>query len=102
MTLCSRCLKGEVFHSFTEYCFSCLQELNKERVTDNILSGEETETYGEDDIVCPYCGSHYEPFDVDEEGDYFDESEYDYKCCDCGHEFVYEASVSVTFSTRRK
>lgn len=99
--LCARCRKKEPFHSFTNYCFSCLEDIHAETLTENILLGETEETFAEDDIVCPWCGNRYEPLEIDESGSYMDEGEYVEVCGDCGRNFIYQASVSTTFSTRR-
>ncbi len=99
--LCIRCHKDEVYHSFTVYCFSCLGDIHYDNLTKNILSDYETETFCEDDIICPYCAHKHEAFDVDESGDYMDEDEYRTQCSECDRTFIYQADVSITFSTRR-
>lgn len=98
--MCIKCNKdNQWFHS--EFCFSCMREENERKLTDDILSGEVEETECEDDIVCPWCGTRYEPFDVDERYSFMDEGEYKTHCYECDNDFIYQADVSIAFSTRR-
>ena len=97
---CIKCHKDEQWFC-SDFCFSCMKKEDERRLTDNILSGEVVETEGEDDIVCPWCGTRRDPFDVDENHSFMDEDDYETQCHECGREFAYRASVSITFSTRR-
>ena len=86
---------------FLRAFFSCEREERYKRLTDDIISGKTIETECEDDIFCPWCGTRYDPFDVDENCLYMDEGEYEIQCYECDRDFIYKASVSITFSTRR-
>ncbi|KAB5323359.1 MULTISPECIES: hypothetical protein [Bacteria] len=76
------------------------EEENKMEKTKK-LQGEVVETECEDDIICPYCGTRHDYFDVDENYSFMDEDEYIEKCHECCLDFTYRANVSITFSTRR-
>lgn len=97
---CIKCEKG-VAYCFSELCFSCEKEKNERQLKDDILSGEVVETECEDDIVCPWCGTRHDAFDVDENYSFMDEDKYKIQCYECDRDFTYRASVSITFSTRR-
>lgn len=98
--MCIKCHKDNQWF-YSEFCFSCMNEENEKKLMDDILSGEVVETECEDDIVCPWCGTRYDSFDVDENHLFMDEGEYTTDCVECGHDFVYQANVSITFSTKR-
>ncbi|HFI0465552.1 TPA: hypothetical protein ACGOY9_000986 [Streptococcus suis] len=98
--MCIKCHKdNQWFHS--EFCFSCMRDENDKKLTEDIISGEVVETECEDDIVCPWCGTRYDSFDVDEHHSFMDEGEYKMHCYECDNDFIYQAEVSITFSTRR-
>ena len=97
---CIRCEK-RVAGFLSELCFSCESKEREKRLTDDILSGEVVETECEDDIVCPWCGTRHDSFDVDENHLFMDEDEHIEQCCECCLDFTYRANVSITFSTRR-
>lgn len=97
---CIKCHKTSQWF-LSEFCFSCMKDEDERKLTEGILSGEVEGTDCEDDIVCPWCGTRYEPFDIDEDCSFMDESEYEKKCYMCDHSFVYQATVSITFETRR-
>ena len=97
---CIKCGK-EVAYCFSELCFSCEKQKHERQLTDDILSGEVVETEFEDDIVCPWCGTRHDSFDVDEDYSFMDECEYETQCHECDRDFTYIAYVSITFSTRR-
>lgn len=46
-----------------------------------------------DEIVCPYCGSEIESFEMDDEND-------DYECDFCGSHFSYQRNVSVSYCSQ--
>ncbi|MDE1692868.1 hypothetical protein PWF76_09250 [Streptococcus suis] len=98
--MCIKCGKDRTWF-LSQYCFSCMNEENEKKLTNDILSGEVEETECEDDIVCPWCGTRYDSFDVDENHLFMDESEHTTDCYECGHDFTYQANVSITFSTKR-
>ena len=97
---CIKCGK-EVAYCFSELCFSCEKQKHERQLTDDILSGEVVETECEDDIVCPWCGTRHDSFDVDEDYSFMDEDEHIEQCHECCLYFTYRANVSITFSTRR-
>lgn len=78
-------------------CFNCAEKSYYDRVAEELQSDEETETYGEDKIICPYCG-----YDMEDDDGYFtSEQSGECECPECGKTFHFEAEISVTFSTRR-
>lgn len=99
--MCIKC-KSRRKWFLSKFCFSCMEEENAKKLTDDILSGEVLETEYEDDIVCPWCGTRYDSFDVDENSSFVDEGEHVTHCYECDHDFTYQADVSITFSTRRE
>ncbi|MFM0684330.1 hypothetical protein [Streptococcus suis] len=98
--MCIKCGKDRTWF-LSKYCFSCMNEEIEKKLTNDILSGEVVETECEDDIVCPWCGTRYDSFDVDENHLFMDEGEHTTDCDECGHDFTYQANVSITFSTKR-
>ncbi|HFI0607024.1 TPA: hypothetical protein ACGO4H_001713 [Streptococcus suis] len=99
--MCIKCHKDNQWFR-SEFCFSCMKDENERQLTDRILSGVVVETEYEDDIVCPWCGTRYDSFDVDENYSFVDEGEHVTHCYECDHDFTYQADVSITFSTRRE
>lgn len=98
--MCIKCHKESQWFC-SEFCFACMLEERKRKLTEDILSGEVESTDGEEDIVCPWCGLEYDPFEVDENYSFIDEGEYKKHCYECGHDFIYQAEVNIRFSTRR-
>ncbi|WP_449169850.1 hypothetical protein [Streptococcus hyovaginalis] len=84
-----------------EYLKGRMKDENERQLTDRILSGAAVETEYEDDIVCPWCDTRYDSFDVDENYLFMDEGTHVTHCYECDHDFTYQANVSITFSTRR-
>ena len=80
-------------------CQICYRKQEFARLRDKILAGEQDETWGEDEVVCPWCGEINE-FDDSCEEQYV-EGEYDMKCCECERMFKLTTNVSVTYDTER-
>lgn len=79
-------------------CYSCQKEVREREQAEALQNNEETETSYENDIVCPWCGTHM----YDEDGYFVRESSGEYDCPECGKEFYFQADVEVTYSTQRK
>ncbi len=81
-------------------CFSCHEKSRKAEMKQAISSGEITQTDGETDIVCPWCGEAFES-DGEDSRTYTDGG-YEYCCPECGKTFYLETTVSITYSTSRE
>lgn len=98
---CKICGKeiAEYNHTFhDDMCYSCEDRIKKEEQAKKLQSNEETETFYENDIVCPWCGHHIE----DDEGTFVSEGDGEYTCDECGKVFKFQADIEVTYSTQRK
>ena len=85
-----------VFHD--GMCYSCEDRIKEEEQAKKLQSNEETKTFYENDIVCPWCGTHM----YDEDGDFVRESSGEYNCPECGKGFYFQVDIEVTYSTQRK
>lgn len=85
-----------IFHD--GMCYSCEDKIKEEEQAKKLQNNEETETSYEQDIVCPWCGCHFE----DDDGYFVSEGDGEYDCPECGKEFYFQADIEVTFSTQRK
>lgn len=85
-----------VFHD--NMCYSCEHKIKEEEQAKKFQNNEETETSYEDDIVCPWCGYHFE----DDDGYFVSVGDGEYDCPECGKGFYFQADIEVTFSTQRK
>lgn len=97
---CKKCGReiGEYDHTYeNDLCYACQKELRFHTQAEALQSNEETETYDESDIVCPWCGYHIQ----DDEGTFVSESDGEYECDECGKVFKFQADVTVTYSTQR-
>ena len=98
---CKICGKeiGEYSHTYeNDLCYSCQTEIREQKRAQELQSNEETETYYEDDIVCPWCGYSFE----DDDGYFASRGDGEYDCPECGKEFYFQANIEVTFNTQRK
>ena len=97
---CERC--GKTFNSYfyETMCYRCQTEKNIDDVKARILSGEETSTDCERDVICPWCG---EVIEEDCETDvFYEDGEHVFDCPYCDKEFALSTSVSYTYSTERE
>jgi hypothetical protein len=97
---CERC--GKTFNSYLyeTMCYKCQKEKNLEDVKKSIVSGEKTSTYGEDDVICPWCG---ESIEADcESSEFYEDGDHVLQCPYCDKEFTLSTSVSYTYSTERE
>lgn len=98
---CKICGKeiSEYTHLYeNDLCYFCQKEVREREQAEALQNNEETETYCEHDIVCPWCGTHM----YDEDGDFVRVGDGEYDCPECGKEFYFQADVEVTYSTQRK
>ena len=98
---CKNC--GEEISKYEYYyqdgiCFLCHKERYYDDLAQSLAENEETETYDEDAIICPYCGNRIE----DDDGYFASKGEGEYECDDCGKTFNFTANIEVTYSTTRK
>ena len=85
-----------VFHD--GLCYSCEDRIKEQEQAKKLQSNEETETSYEHDIVCPWCGCHFE----DDDGYFVRQGDGEYECDECGKKFYFQADIEVTYSTQRK
>lgn len=69
----------------------------------DIRSGEETSTFAEDDVICPWCGYRY---GSDELGyadwpEFFEDGEHGMFCDECGKPFTLTVNVRYSYDTER-
>lgn len=96
---CKTC--GRLFDAwfYEKECYACRRESEALERKTGILKGEITETEGEEEIVCPWCG---EAFETDLEDDRtYTEGGYEYECPECEKMFFLETCVSITYNTMR-
>lgn len=79
-------------------CSSCYKEASYYELAQSLQENEETETYCEDEIVCPYCGNRMEDYD----GYFIQQGDGEYECDECGKTFNFTVRVEATYSTSRK
>ena len=98
--ICQRC--GKSFDSYfgETLCWSCNKAKNLEDVQESILSGEETSTDCENDVICPWCGEVIEP-DC-ESSEFYEDGTHVMRCPECDKEFTLSTSVSYSYSTERE
>lgn len=57
--------------------------------------GEEFDTEDNTEMICPWCGCEQsDVFEYGEEGDT--------ECDECGREFLYDTTITVTYTTTKK
>jgi len=98
--ICERC--GKVFKSYMyeTMCYKCQTEKNLEDIKAGILSGEETSTDCENDVICPWCGEVIE--DDCETSAFYEDGTHVLQCPECDKEFALSTSVSYSYSTERQ
>lgn len=84
------------FHN--SMCYFCEDKIKEQEQAEKLQSNEETETFYEKDIVCPWCGCHFE----DDDGYFVSTGDGEYDCPECGKEFYFQTDIEVTYSTQRK
>ena len=57
------------------------------------LQDKPEELIGTDEIVCPYCLSHIESFEMDDSDD-------NYECTYCGSNFAYQREVIIAYNSQ--
>ena len=79
-------------------CSSCCKEAHYDELAQSLQEDEETETFCEDEVVCPYCGNRM----ADDDGYFIQEGDGEYECDECGKTFNFTVHMEVTYSTSRK
>lgn len=95
---CKVCGKPREMLSWEDTCYTCTENLHYAELKEKILSGEETETSCEDEIVCPWCG---ERLDCSDDYDLLCEGTHDLECYGCGRPFEVYTNVSYSYDTKR-
>lgn len=98
--ICKICGKkiDEFDHTlYDDKCYDCREKQYKYNLTRALQEDEETETYYEDEVVCPYCGYRME----DDDNYFVREQVGEYKCPECGGTFRFETNIEITYSTQR-
>lgn len=80
-------------------CMICYKKRHFAQLREKICAGEQVETWGEEEVVCPWCGE-INGFD-DSCDEQYVEGEYDMKCCECERSFKLTTNVSITYDTER-
>lgn len=101
--ICERCGKEKEMLPWEHLCFRCAKEEAIEKTAADIRSGEETSTFAEDDVICPWCGYRY---GSDELGyadwpEFFEDGEHGMFCDECGKPFTLTVNVSYSYDTER-
>lgn len=96
---CKVCGKVRNMMSWEDTCYTCCCKKHLDEVKQNILSGEETETSCEDEIICPWCGEVQE-YDI-EDYEIYEEGRHEMQCHDCERLFNLGVSVSYYYDTER-
>lgn len=90
---------GVKVYFYGEMCLRCFNRAKIEKLQRKIRTGEEDETYCEEEVICPWCGEVNE-FDEACDEQYV-EGDYTLKCCECDKSFELTTYVSISYSTRR-
>lgn len=101
-THCKRCGKEDKLAWLNGgLCYNCLNKKHLEDIRESIDKGD-PDTFSDEYIVCPYCGSAVEGadtmIDFPELGE---DGEHELECEDCGKEFKVETMVSVDWETHK-
>ena len=100
-THCKRCGKECTAWINGGLCYDCLSEKHLEDIRESIIEGE-PDTFSDEYIVCPYCGSAVEGtdamLDFPELGV---DGDHELECEECGKKFRVESLVSVDWETHK-
>lgn len=96
---CKICGKERYMSPWEDICYTCMCKKHLDDVKQNILSGEETETSCESDVICSWCGEKQE-YDIDDY-EIYEEDYPEMQCHDCKRYFYLDVSVSYHYSTER-
>lgn len=96
---CGRSITDYEQHYKNGLCFWCYELGQRANQAESLQNNEETETYAEDCVICPWCG-----YRIEEDGDcyFINEGEGEYECPECGKEFCFSTEQTVTYNTWRK
>lgn len=96
--ICGREIDKFVYDYQDAMCFFCRKEARYDELAQNLKENEETETWHEGEIICPYCGYRM----ADDDGYFQQEGEGEYECYNCGKTFNFETHIEITYSTSRQ
>lgn len=97
--ICKVCGKERYMMSWEDTCYTCCCEQHLSEIKQNILSGEETETSCEDEVICPWCGEVQE-YDIDDY-EIYEEGSHEMQCQDCNKKFRMTTNVSYSYDTEQ-
>ena len=95
---CALCGREEYILSWQEVCFVCRENSRKNKLCEEIQSGERTSVECESVIICPWCGEEYETSD---DYEMYAEGDHNATCCRCEREFGVYTTVNYSFDTER-
>lgn len=101
--ICERCGKEDEMLPWAHLCFRCAKEEAIEKTVADICSGEETSTFAEDDVICPWCGYRYSSDELScaDWPEFFEDGEHGMFCDECGKPFTLTVNVSYSYGTVR-
>lgn len=82
-------------------CAECKRKKYLEIVKEEILSGEETSTSCEDEIICPWCGE-VQCMEAEFDIIYTDGDHHGIECTNCGKKFTVTTEASYSYCTNRE
>lgn len=97
---CEICGKPFKSYCYETRCYKCNIEKYNTDIKEGIQSGEETSTYGESEVFCPWCGEMLEG-DC-ETSEFYEDGTHVFQCYECEKEFTLSTSVSFSYSTERE
>lgn len=100
--VCERCGKTANMLSWETLCYSCMKDKALEDIQTAIECGDDPDTWSDDYVICPYCGSAYEQLGYDETPETYIEGCHEVECTECGKRFELETTVSYSWETRKK
>jgi DNA-directed RNA polymerase subunit RPC12/RpoP len=71
-------------------------------IASDIINDEIDHVDNDTEIVCPYCGFHYDPRELGEDCLQYYNCDTDIECQDCEKVFSVCADITVYYSTKRK
>lgn len=95
---CGKKISDYEYNYHDAKCFSCCEQDYLDKLAEQLQNNEETETFREDKVICPYCGYVFE----DDDSYFLNEGGGEFECEECGNTFNFTAHVEITYSTKRQ
>ena len=96
--ICGREISNYEFSYRDAMCYACLEDRHFDELAERLKNNEETETFCEDEIICPYCGNRM----ADDDGYFVQEGGGEFTCEECNKTFDFKVNMEITYSTKRK